>query len=97
MLHYDLQHKLMRAYQPSRWGPILSYIWFTDDCLLITRAMIKDAAYLKVVVDTYHTISGQAVNLSKFQLMISSKVQSISKIKLESRLKCILSLKCGDI
>lgn len=36
--------------------------------------MIKDVACLKVVVNTYYAISGQIVNLSKSQLMISPKI-----------------------
>ena len=71
-LHAAVQIRLLRAYWPTTPnGPYISYILFADDCVLVTRATIRDAPCLKLILDAYCYYSGQAVNLEKSFLLFS--------------------------
>lgn len=50
MLHHDMQN-LMRAHKPPRGGPVVFYLFFTDDCLLVAKITVKEVGYLKAIVE----------------------------------------------
>ena len=58
---------------------MVSHLLFTGDSLLIARATGKDVGCLKVVVDAYYSIFGQAINLSKSYISISPKTPNAIK------------------
>lgn len=65
MLYFTVQNKFLKAYQFSRKCYIISHLMFADDCLLVVRATMDDAACLRAIIDTYYNISGQVMNFLK--------------------------------
>lgn len=46
-------------------GPIISHIFYVNDCLLIGQATLEDAITLTAIIDAYFYHSGQNVNYTK--------------------------------
>ncbi|KAL8465080.1 hypothetical protein ACS0TY_034540 [Phlomoides rotata] len=53
---------------------VISHLLFTDDNLLFCRATNEEALPLKRILDTYETVSGQAINFGKSGIFFSAKV-----------------------
>lgn len=60
----------------------MSHIFFTDDCILISRATIQDAIYLEAIMDSNCMILGQTVNFSKPHIIFNLSTPSRIKNKI---------------
>lgn len=49
LLHYDMYNNLLKAYQP-RGGPVISYMFFMDDCILLAWIKVREDIILKSIL-----------------------------------------------
>ena len=89
-----MQSNLLRVFRPHGSSFYLSYILFADDCLLIARATVRDAMCLKAIIDTYCSLSGQQVNLTKSQIIFSPS--TVSTVRAQIKVLFYISAKRGS-
>ncbi|KAK2652881.1 hypothetical protein Ddye_012737 [Dipteronia dyeriana] len=66
--------KTMNGFSCIRNSPNISYLFFTDDSLLFSRATDSDCATIRKMIDTYAAASGQAINFDKFVVCVSRPI-----------------------
>lgn len=104
MLTQSLNHSLrqgdLHGIRLGSDGPLFSHLLFADDCLLFSRATIRDCRGFKRILQSYCRQSGQRVNLDKSMVIFSPKIKSstaaslvsILQIRQVNRLDCYLGL-----
>ena len=61
---------MLKTYKISG-SPSISYIFFANDCILVSRAAVHDAFHLRSIIDSYCMISSQIVNVYKCHIRLS--------------------------
>lgn len=56
-------------------APEITHLLFVDDSFLFFKATSKETLHIKGTLESYETISGQAVNFMKFGVFFSSNVR----------------------
>ncbi|KAK2647635.1 hypothetical protein Ddye_015124 [Dipteronia dyeriana] len=62
------------GFKCSRRGPTISYIFFTDDILLFTKANDRNCREVRKVLEIYSKASGHMVNYKKLAMYFSSSI-----------------------
>ncbi|KAA3471031.1 reverse transcriptase [Gossypium australe] len=62
----------IRGAKVSRRGPEISYLLFTDDCIMFNEATEKGARIMKDILKEYESCSGQCVNFNKSTIFYNS-------------------------
>jgi hypothetical protein len=65
-------------------APRVNHLLFADDCLLFCRALAREAARLKDIVDKYCFASGHRVNNEKSSIYFGKKVPGQKKLKIKA-------------
>lgn len=81
-------------------GLSLSHIFFIDDCLFISKAIVRNAIYIKTILDAYCSLSRQAVYYHKSfiifnpstPLFIKQKIRSLFRVVEQTRVWHYLGL-----
>jgi len=60
-------------------APSISHLLFADDCFLFFRACEQEAMAMKNILNTYEVVSGQAINLQKFEMYCSRNTTTSCK------------------
>lgn len=61
---------MLEAYPPSSSGLIISHLLFANDFLLVVKSIVRNAIYLKALIEAYRDISGQAINMKKSRITL---------------------------
>lgn len=72
---------MLKAFKP-RGGPSISHILYADDRVLVARAIC-----IKATIDTYCTLSRQAVNFNKSQITFSPSTSPSIKYQIKASLQ----------
>lgn len=76
----------LRKVKASRHGPGLSYLFFTDDILLLSKANTEQLACIKKGLDYFCKCSGQRVNYNKSSIFCSANASEHVAVSLSSQL-----------
>ena len=63
-------------------GPSISHIFFVDDTLIFLKADNSNCRNLGILLDSYYSASGQAVNLQKSYVYFSANTPHVAKEEL---------------
>ena len=74
MVNKAFESKCLSGIKMSRECPVLSHLFFADDSLFFLPADKENGGKLKSIVVQYCECSGQAVNMNKSNIIISSNV-----------------------
>ncbi|KAK3219319.1 hypothetical protein Dsin_013289 [Dipteronia sinensis] len=83
---------LFSGFRCSRFGPVVTHLFFADDSLLFPQATVANCKVLKRVLDDYANASGQMVNYTKSGLCVSSMVN----VAVSEKLAAILGFRVVD-
>ena len=67
---------LIHGVQICRGAPKVSQLFFADDCLLFFRANLLKVESVKLVLNGYEKMAGQAVNFHKSVALITPNVKN---------------------
>lgn len=70
----------------ERTTPVISHLFFADDCLLFARANSSEAKRLMIILAEYEAASGKVVNLDKSKVSIIRNVKEEDKEAIWARL-----------
>ncbi|KAH9656150.1 reverse transcriptase domain-containing protein [Citrus sinensis] len=73
---------LLHGVKVARGAPVVSHLFFADDCFLFFKATNSEAHVIKRILGVYGQGSGQMVNLSKSSIFFSSNVKEDVKEQL---------------
>ena len=59
-----VQSNLLKGYK-LRTDPHISHIFYANNCLLVARAIMRNAIYIAAIIDAYVTHFGQSINVAK--------------------------------
>ncbi|XP_056691671.1 uncharacterized protein [Spinacia oleracea] len=77
----------LQCIRVCRRAPEVSHLLFTDDSILFARADERDAQAIRRVLECYSQASGQQINLSKSEVVMSSNLQQSRKEELAALLE----------
>ncbi|XP_024042043.1 uncharacterized protein LOC112099165 [Citrus clementina] len=66
---------LLHGVKVARGAPVVSHLFFADDCFLFFKATNSEAHVIKRILEVYGQGSGQMVNFSKSSISFSSNVK----------------------
>lgn len=58
-------------------GPLISHLFFVDDCLLFAQAKSNQVHLIKEELDAFCLASGLKVNIQKFKFNVSSNIHKV--------------------
>ncbi|KAL9686745.1 hypothetical protein QQ045_031138 [Rhodiola kirilowii] len=67
---------LIRGVKVSKNAPMINNLMFADDSILFLRADVDDVLWLKSVLIRYEELSGQQVNINKFEVCQGNNVRT---------------------
>ena len=70
------------GFKSSRFGPIITHLFFADDSLLFSEATSGNCVAIRKILDDYARASGQAINFAKSTMCVSSSVNRREKERL---------------
>ena len=82
LLQLAINSNVLRAYKPSPQGPSFTHLFFTNDCLLVTRASIRDCVCLKLLLDLYCILPCQSINIHKSYITFSPSTDPTIKYQI---------------
>ncbi|XP_058733791.1 uncharacterized protein LOC131605427 [Vicia villosa] len=85
-LKREVQGKKIHGIKVARTAPIISHLFFADDCLLFARANTSEAAKVLSILVDYEAASGQVVNLDKSEVSFSRNIKEEDKAAIQTRL-----------
>ncbi|KAH9666707.1 reverse transcriptase domain-containing protein [Citrus sinensis] len=71
--HYE-RARMIHGARVARGAPLVSHLFFADDCFLFFKATVQEAHLVKKVLATYEAASGQQVNYNKSSISFSRNV-----------------------
>lgn len=75
-----------------RSAPIISHIFFADDCFLFFRATQPESTTLRSILSIYEAASGQAINLGNFGIFFSANVTADLREDISNCLQVLVPL-----
>ncbi|KAK3230808.1 hypothetical protein Dsin_002689 [Dipteronia sinensis] len=72
------KRKELTSFRYSRGGHKITYLYFTNDSMLFTKASERDCRSIKTILDCYARASGQVVNYQKSALCVSRRVHFVA-------------------
>ncbi|EOY21798.1 Uncharacterized protein TCM_013937 [Theobroma cacao] len=79
----------------TRNGPFLAHVCYADDLVLFRVTSTKQVQVMMKTLDRFYLVSGQKVGLSKWRLLVSSKVSPVKAKNLSSIAKTTLTKDFG--
>ncbi|KAA3452465.1 reverse transcriptase [Gossypium australe] len=80
LMRLEKAENIIKGVKASRNGPTISYLLFTDDCILFVEATERDAISLKQILMEYERNLGQCVNFDKSTVFFSTITQEREKM-----------------
>lgn len=70
----------------ARQAPMITYLFFVDDCLLFSRASSQEADRIMSTLNFYQISSGKVVNIDKFEVSfiqnVCEKVKDLIRVRM---------------
>lgn len=70
---------LIYGVKVARGAPVVSHLFFVDDCFLFFKASQSEARLIKHILAAYSQGSGQLVNFNKSSIFFSSNIHEVVK------------------
>ncbi|KAI9156545.1 hypothetical protein LWI28_008377 [Acer negundo] len=64
----------IQGFRCSRYGPMISHLFFVDDSLLFTKASVSNCGAIKSILGVYAAASGQVINFNKSAFCVSPSI-----------------------
>lgn len=74
LIHHDVNTKRWKGIRLSRYGPLLSHLFFADDLVLFSEASQDQIEVIKEFLEVFSVASGQKVSLSKSHIFFSKRL-----------------------
>ena len=87
MLQATAREDEIRGFSLCRNGPRISHLFFADDTLLFTRAVMGDLAKIQEILTLYEQASGQQINRGKTTIFFSKVVTEERKEEISNFLE----------
>ncbi|XP_072999916.1 uncharacterized protein [Typha latifolia] len=87
LLEDELMNARIKGIKIARGASALSHLMFADDLLIFGKARMKEEAMIKDYIDIYCSWSGQAINLEKFAILFSFKIEADRRNQIMALLK----------
>ena len=75
LIHTYERAGLIHGVRVARGAPVVSHLFFADDCFLFFKASESEARLIKHILAAYSQGAGQLVNFNKSSISFSSNVQ----------------------
>ncbi|CAN1788506.1 LINE-1 retrotransposable element ORF2 protein, partial [Linum perenne] len=95
LIQQDLASKNLKGIKLNYRCPDLSHVLFADDTLIFGKATLSEASQIKLVLQRYCSLSGQAVNDDKSALFFSANTPEEVKLAISEALNIPTDTKLG--
>ncbi|XP_058758974.1 uncharacterized protein LOC131632184 [Vicia villosa] len=82
----EVNTKKIQGIQVARKAPVISHLFFADDCLLFAKANQGKAGRIMATLKVYEEASGQVINLDKTEVSLSRNLMEEEKLSICSHL-----------
>jgi len=79
LIHKAVNIGDIHGVQVCRGAPVVSHLFFVDDCFLFSRANVVEAQRLLIILKTYEAAFGQENNLSKSEVFFSRNMSGAAQ------------------
>ncbi|CAM8913937.1 unnamed protein product [Rhodiola kirilowii] len=78
----EVHSQRLKGVKVCHGAPVISHLFFADDCIFFMKATLQNAGRLKAVMERYESISGQRINLAKSEIVFSRNVAEAVKSRI---------------
>ncbi|KAL9687478.1 hypothetical protein QQ045_031881 [Rhodiola kirilowii] len=78
----EVHSQRLKGVKVCHGAPVISHLFFADDCIFFMKATLQNAGRLKAVMERYESISGQRINLAKSEIVFSRNVAEAVKFRI---------------
>ena len=73
---------LIHGISASRYGPKISHLFFADNRLLLSRALVTEVQHISSILEAYEQASGQKINKTKTSLYFSPNTLATTRTEI---------------